>query len=175
VSIALQWYAVKTRSNFEKRVSVDLAAKQIETYLPSWTEVHRWKDRQKRVEMPLFAGYLFARFSDCNATRIEIDRTPGVAGILGCGGTIEAIPDSELEAVRAVLSSNARYTVHPLLREGCWVRVKRGPLREMEGRLVRVKAGPRLVISVGLLGKSVAVEVNTQDVEAIRQGGRRAA
>jgi transcription antitermination factor NusG len=152
-----------------------LAAKQIETYLPSWTEIHRWKDRQKRVEIPLFTGYLFARFSDCNATRSEIDRTHGVAGILGCGGTIEAIPDSELESVRAVLSSRVRCTVHPLLKEGGWVRVKRGPLREMEGRLVRFKAGPRLVISVGLLGKSVAVEVDTQDVEAIRQSGQRVA
>jgi transcription termination/antitermination protein NusG len=171
----LHWYAVKTRSNFEKRVSVDLAAKGIETYLPSWTEVHRWKDRQKLVEMPLFPGYLFARFADCSVTRIEIDKTVGVASILGFGGTIEAVPDSELEDVRSVLSSSARYTVHPLLKEGCWVRVKGGPLREMEGQLVRFKAGPRLVISVGLLGKSVAVEVDTQDVEVICRSERRVA
>lgn len=172
--MALNWYAVQTRSNFEKLVSAGLVAKGIDTYLPCWTEVHRWKDRQKRVEMPLFPGYLFARFSDSNASRIEVDKTVGVARILG-SGTIEPVPDSELEAVRAVVSSSARYTVHPLLKEGSWVRIKRGPLRNLEGQLVRFKAGPRLVISVGLLAQSVAVEVDTQDVEFLCQDGRRVA
>jgi transcription antitermination factor NusG len=171
----LHWYAIQTRSNFEKLVSSDLAAKGIETYLPCWTEVHRWKDRQKQVEMPLFPGYLFARFTDSNANRIEVDKTIGVSRILGYGKTIEPVPDSELEAVRAVVSSTARYTVHPLLKEGSWVRIKCGPLRELEGRLVRFKAGPRLVISVALLAKSVAVEVDLQDVEVRRQDGRRVA
>jgi transcription antitermination factor NusG len=175
MSMVRHWYAVKTRSNFEQPVSLSLAAKGFETYLPCWTEVHRWKDRQKRVEVPLFRGYVFARFSDCHATRMEVDRTVGVSQILGPGGTIEAVPDSELESVRAVLSSSARYTVHPLLKEGCAVRVKRGPLRDMEGRLTRLKAGPRLVISVELLGKSVAVEIDILDVEVLSQDRRRVA
>jgi transcription antitermination factor NusG len=173
--MAAQWYAVQTRSNFEKLVSADLAAKGIDTYLPCWTEVHRWKDRQKRVEMPLFPGYVFARFSDSNANRIEVNKTVGVARILGCGRAIEPVPDSELEGVRAVVSSSARYSVHPLLKEGSRVRIRHGPLRDLEGRLVRFKAGLRLVISVGLLAKSVAVEVDTQDVEVLCQDGRRVA
>jgi transcription antitermination factor NusG len=173
--MALPWYAVQTRSNFERLVSAGLAGKGIDTYLPCWTEVHRWKDRRKRVEMPLFPGYLFAQFSDSNVNRIEVDKTVGVSRILGCNRTIEPVPDSELEAVRAVLSSSARYTVHPLLKEGCQVRIKRGPLRDLEGRLVRFKAGPRLVISVSVLAKSVAVEVDTQDVEVLCQDGRRVA
>jgi len=171
--MTLCWYAIQTRSNFERQVSAGLLAKGIETFLPCWTEIHRWQDRRKRVEMPLFPGYLFARFVDSNANKVDVDKTVGVSRILGCNMMIEPVPDPELEAVRAVVSSSARYTVHPLLREGSQVRVIRGPLRDLEGRLIRFKAGPRLVISVSLLAKSMAVEVDTQDVEIVRQDCRR--
>src|SRR4051794_7452554 len=100
-----RWYAVQTRSRFEKTVSAQLTAKTVENYLPAFSEVHRWKDRNKLIEMPAFPGYVFARFADGNAQRQQILRTPGAVRILGAGDAIEPVPEHEIESVRLLLGS----------------------------------------------------------------------
>lgn len=162
------WYAVRTRSNCEKKVSSLLFDKGIEHFLPTFREVHQWKDRKKVVESPLFPGYLFTRILDSRESRVSVLSSEGVVTILGSGDTIEQVPDNEIEAVRTLLECNTRYRAHPLLREGAWVRVKRGPLKNLEGLLVRVKAQTRLVLSISLLSQSVSTEIDASDVQFLR-------
>src|SRR5215471_18838566 len=118
-----RWYAVQTRSRFEKAVRAELDAQGFENYLATFEELQQWKDRKKMVELPLFSGYVFARFENSDATRLRVLRTHGVVRILGSNGAIEAIPDREIDSVRQVLLSGNRCFPHPFVREGSWVRV----------------------------------------------------
>jgi transcription antitermination factor NusG len=164
-----RWYAVHTRSNFEAQVAGQLASKGVENYLPAYEETRQWKDRKKKITVPLFSGYLFAYFSDTAEERVRVLATSGVAGILGWGGKLEPVQEEELAAVRNFLSARANCMPHPFLREGDWVRVKRGPLKGLEGYLVRSKNGSRLVISVSVVSQSVAAELDAADVEPARR------
>jgi transcription antitermination factor NusG len=165
---ALRWYAVQTRSNFEKIVRADLTTLGVENYFASVTQVHHWKDRKKMVEEALFPGYVFVRLADRDADRLRVVRTNGVVRILGCGHSIEPIPDGEIDSIRQVLSSRSSSChPHPFIREGSRVRVRRGPLRGVEGWLVRIKGHARLVLSIEILTQSVATEVGFADVEPV--------
>jgi transcription antitermination factor NusG len=165
-----RWYAVHTRSNFELAVSSELAAKGVECYLPAVEEIHHWKDRKKLVEVPLFRSYVFVRIADADANRLIVQRTWGVARILGNAGEIEPVPDAEIESVRLLLTGRAPVVGHPFLREGDWVRVKHGALTGLEGILIRIKNQFRLVVSVNLLCQSVATEIDASDVQIVRRG-----
>jgi transcription termination/antitermination protein NusG len=159
------WYALRTRSNFEKHVVSELALKGVDHYLPCLREIRWWKDRRKEIEEPLFRGYVFTRFADNPVNRLQVLKTLGAVNILGQGAQIEPIPDAEIDSIRAMLAANVRCFVHPFLREGCRVRVRRGPLKGLEGLLVRFKNDARLVISVNLLSQSVAAEIDIGDVQ----------
>lgn len=161
------WYAVHVRSNFEKRVASELAGKGLGSYLPAVDEIHAWKDRKKLVQIPLFPGYVFTRLIDSAANRLAVLRTAGVVRILGCGDSIEPVPDAEVESVQRLLQSKVPFHTHPLLREGAWVRIRCGPLKDLEGLLVRIKNQTRLVLSVQLLSRSVSTEVGLADVEPV--------
>ena len=162
------WYAAHTRSNFEKRVAAELGAKGVESYLPAYQEVHQWKDRRKRVDLPLFPGYVFVRLGDWPGCRLAVLQTAGVLRLLGRGGELEPVDNAELDAVRLLLKSNSRCVPHPFLRQGARVRVKHGALTGVEGILTRLKNQSRLVISVTLLTQAVAVEVDAANVEVLK-------
>ena len=162
------WYAVHVRSNFENRVATELGAKGVECYVPAVKETHAWTDRKKVIEVPLFPGYVFTRFYDSPMLRHTIIRSYGAVRILGHGREIEAVPNSEIEAIQRLILSNVSLLAHPLLREGALVRIRRGPLKNLEGLLVRIKTQARLVLSVELLCRSVSTEVDLNDVEPLR-------
>ena len=166
-----RWYAVHTRSNFEQRVAAELAAKGLESFLPATQEIHNWKDRKKLVEIPVFPGYVFARFPDSGAARVQVLRTSGAVRILGTSTAIEPVPEVEIESIRQLLRSTVPFFAHPFLREGALVRVRRGPLQGVEGLLLRVKNQGRLVLSVQMLAQSVATEVDIDAVEVLRPCG----
>jgi len=163
------WYAVQTRSRFEKAVGAELSAWGIEHFLATFQDVHQWKDRKKVVEVPLFSGYIFVRLQDTESARLQVLKTNGIVRILGTGGQIEQVPDFEIESIRQLLGSGKQCYPHPFVREGSWVRMRRGPLAGVEGRLIRVKSQTRLVLSVQLLSQSVATEVDAWDVVPIRE------
>jgi transcription antitermination factor NusG len=165
------WYALHTKSNFEGRVATHLEAKGIPSFLPAREELHQWKDRKRKIAIPLFPGYLFVRLAE-HSSRLPILQTPGVARIVGQGPTPEPIPESEIEAVRLVLASRERCLAHPFLKEGSWVQVTRGPLKGVEGFLVRMKKLARVVISVNALSQAVAIEVADRDVETVTRLSR---
>jgi len=164
-----RWYAVQTRSRFEKAVGAELSAWGIEHFLATFQDVHQWKDRKKVVEVPLFSGYIFVRLQDTESARLQVLKTNGVVRILGAGGQIEPVPDFEIDSLQQLLGSGKPCYLHPFVREGSWVRMRRGPLAGVEGRLIRFKSQTRLILSVELLSQAVATEVDAWDVEPVRE------
>jgi transcription antitermination factor NusG len=162
-----QWFAIQTRYRYELRVAGDLAAKGLENYLPLLREVHDWKDRKKSIEVPAFGGYLFARFEPTQRNRVRVLETTGVVRLLGHQGEIEAVPDNEIESLRRSLNSGAPCTRHPYLANGTLLRIERGPLAGLAGRLVRNSNSLRLVVCVASVGQAIAVEVAREDVAPI--------
>ncbi len=166
------WYAVHTRHQHERLVARTLANKGFETFLPLYTEVRQWRDRVKKVEVPLFTCYVFLR-GDLDR-RLPVLTTPGVHGLLCSAGKLAGIPEEEIEAVRSVVENEINVEPHPFLKCGDLVRVKSGALRGLEGFLVRKKGQARLVISVTLLERSIAAEVDAGIVERITAPQARA-
>lgn len=157
------WYAVYTRHQHEKTVGRVLASKGFEIFLPLYATAHRWKDRTKQLSLPLFPCYVFLRGD--TRRRVDILGTPGVHNLVGSEGRPAPITPSEVDAIRQMVENRMQVEPHPFLRCGDWIRVKSGPLAGIEGILVRKKNLFRLVVSVELLQKSVAVEVDVSTVE----------
>jgi len=157
-----RWYALRTRSRHEKQVRDRLAAQGIEPLLPTVKRLNQWKDRKKEVEVPLFSGYCFARFTWPD--RLAVQKTSGVVDIVGGGDRPEVIPDEEIEALKTLMASTLRYDASPYLREGMMVEVARGPLQGVRGILLRKDKRHRLVIAVHLIQQAAAVEIDTNDV-----------
>jgi transcription termination/antitermination protein NusG len=159
------WYAIQTRSRHEKVVRDQLAAKGIEQLLPLWRKRSAWKDRIKVVEVPLFSGYLFSYFS--LRDRVAVLETIGVARIVGICGKAVPVPDEQIAVVRTMVEQHLPYDPHPYLAEGMRVRIKRGVLLGAEGILIAKKQKHRLIISVDLIQQSVAIDVDSVDVEPL--------
>jgi transcription antitermination factor NusG len=159
------WLAIYTRHQHEKLASEDLAYKGFEVFLPVYTALRRWSDRVKEITLPLFPGYVFLRGG--LPQPLLILTTPGVVGLVKFAGVPAIVSDMEIETVRRVLAKGAKIEPHPFLKCGDWVRVKGGPLEGLEGILVRDKNQSRLVLSVELVQKSVAVEVDAWLVERV--------
>ena len=158
----IQWFAVWTRSRHEGRVLQQLEDRQIVAFLPTITRWSRWKDRKKRIDWPLFPGYCFVRIDPDDS--LAVLKCSGVVTIVACDGRPAAIPDREIEGIRALIGSELRYDPCPLIHEGTMVEVVSGPLRGVAGRLVRKGAHARLILTVDLIGQGVAVEVDAADV-----------
>jgi transcription antitermination factor NusG len=161
----LPWYAVRVRSNAERLVHASLTGKQYESFLPTYRSRRRWSDRVRELDVPLFPGYTFCRFDA--RTRLPILTTPGVVSIISSSlGPIEVDP-AELASVRTLIASGALVGPWPFLREGQLVSVEKGPLCGVEGIVVNVKNQYRLVVSVSLLQRSIAVEIDRDWVAPI--------
>src|SRR5579864_9594822 len=152
------WFAVYTRHQHEKTVGQILSSRGFEAFVPLYKTAHQWKDRIKPLSLPLFPCYLFVR-GDLRR-RLDIVTTPGDHAVLSSAGLPAPIPPKEIEAIRRVMESGLRLEPHPFLNCGVSVRVKAGPLVGLRGILVRKKTVHRLVLSVEMLGKSAAVEVD---------------
>jgi transcriptional antiterminator NusG len=163
-----RWYAVHTRSRHEKLVARQFLEKQIEAFLPLCTEVHRWKDRYKEVEVPLFSGYVFAQFASGSLRRQAVLKTTGVIRIVGFGQRDAPVPDEQIEALRRVLESDTLLHKHRYLRVGQRVKVISGALAGVEGILKRIKGNARLVIAVESIRQAVAVELSGYEVVPIK-------
>jgi transcription antitermination factor NusG len=159
------WYALYTRHQHEKMVAHILTTKGFETLLPLYRVARRWKDRTKLLFLPLFPCYVF--LNGGLERRLDIMTTPGIHALVSSAGQPAAIPPAEIDAIRRAVESGARLEPHPLLKSGDWVRVKCGPLEGIQGILVRKKNLYRLVLSVEMLGKAAAVEVDAVLVERL--------
>jgi transcription antitermination factor NusG len=161
------WWALYTRHQHERVVADMLSAKGFEVFLPLYDSIRRWKDRQKLLSLPLFPCYVFVR-GGLNR-RLQVITTPGVHMILSHGDHAAVVPENEIQAIRRTVEGPYRMEPHPFLRCGDRVRVTRGSLQGVEGILLRKKNQCRLVLSVDMLAKSVAVEINATDVESVTE------
>jgi len=161
------WCALYTRHQHEKAVSDMLESKGLEVFLPAYESVRRWKDRTKVLSLPLFPCYVFVR--GAITRRLQVLTTPGVHMILRNGEDVAVIPDAEIEAIRKTLGGQFHVEPHPFLKCGDRVRVTRGTLEGVEGILVRKKNLFRLILSVDMLARSVAVEISVSDVEPVSE------
>jgi transcription antitermination factor NusG len=162
-----QWYAVHTRSRHEKNVAAQLREKNVWTYLPLSTQKHRWSDRKKLVEVPLFPGYAFVQINRSDEDRLSVLCTRGVVSIVGSQGFGTPIPSKQIEDVARLLDQRVPFALFPFLREGQRVRIRGGSLDGVEGVLVKKGLDQHLVVSVELLQRSVAVRIIGYDLEPI--------
>lgn len=160
------WFAVYTKHQHEKSAAALLEKKGIERFLPLYRSVHRWKDRNQQVQLPLFPCYLFVRTE--LSRKLDVLQTAGVRWFVENAGHACSVPEAEIEALQKVCASGVRVEPHPFLKQGDTVRLTAGPLFGVEGILTQVKNEHRVVLSVDLLKRSVAVEVNLGSVELVR-------
>jgi transcription antitermination factor NusG len=160
------WHALHTRSRHEKRIDELLAERGIERFLPLVRVHSQWKDRKRWVEKPLFPCYLFVRV---HREQIPIVRdTRGVARLLGPErSTPSIVPAAEVENIRRLVTSRVRVDPYPYLKPGQPVCITRGSLRGVEGTIIRRANQCLVVVSVNLLGRSVAAEVSAEDVQGL--------
>lgn len=160
-----RWYAAYTRAQHEKQVALQLDERTVEHYLPLYEAVRQWKDRRKRVRMPLFPGYVFVRIPLLN--RLDVLRIPGVVHLVGFNGTPTALDDEEVESLRCALACGVGAEPHPFLTIGRRVRITAGPLAGHEGILVRRERNLRVVLSIHLIQRSILVQINSESLEPL--------
>ena len=159
------WYALYTAPRHEKFVADQIDRQGIACFLPLYRSVRRWKDRRKELAMVLFPGYVFVQMELQN--RLRVLKLPGAVRLVGFNGQPTALPVEEIENLRTRLSGTANIEPHPYLSAGRRVRVRSGPLQGLEGIIVRTKERCRIVLTIHLIMRSVAVEVDDGDVEFI--------
>jgi len=152
------WFALMVKPRHEKSVAMNLSRKEIEAYVPLYDAVRRWSDRRKVVAACLFPGYVFCRYGYEN--QLDVLNLPGVNSVVSFGDAPAPVPDAEIEAVRAVLQSGRPASPWPFLKAGHRVRFLSGSMAGVEGILMREKQSLRVVVSVELLQRSVAVEID---------------
>src|SRR5438445_1799384 len=161
-----RWYAVQTYANHEKRVLEQFERRTVEGYLPEYTSVRRWKDRRVRLDLPLFPGYVFVHLA--LRDRLRVLQTPSVVRLVGFGGQPSPLEDQEIDALRRAFSRDMLIEPHPYLTVGQRVRVKTGPLEGLQGILVRKKNNFRFVVSLDIIMRSVAAEIDVAELEPLR-------
>ncbi len=166
-----RWYAVYTSANHEKKVAAEFGRRSVESFLPLYSSVRRWKDRRVQLQMPLFPGYVFAHLALND--RLRVIQVPGVVKLVGFGGQPVALPDEQVEALRTGLNGQLRAEPHPYLTIGRRIRIVRGAFQGAEGTLVRKKGIFRVVLSLELIMRSIAVEVDASDVEPMSHKERQ--
>jgi transcription antitermination factor NusG len=164
-SRAEAWYAAYTSANHEKRVAEQLGVRGVTHFLPLYPSVRRWKDRRVTLQVPLFPGYVFVRIA--LQSRLRVQQIPGVARLVGFDGTPAALPDREIETLRATLLNGVRAEPYPFLEVGRKVWLKSGPMVGMRGILIKRKSKLRVVISISVIQRSVALEADAGDVEPV--------
>jgi len=158
-SLGFPWFALQVRSRYEKNVASYLDGKGFEWFLPTHNCRRKWSDRIKEVTLPLFPGYLFCRFDPQD--RLPILKTPGLISIVGTAKVPTAVDESEIHAIRQLVHSGLPRQPWPYLQVGQRVRIEQGSLSGLEGILLRHKGQDRLVLSVSLLQRSTAVEIDS--------------
>jgi len=160
-----RWYAITTQPRHERVVAQQLQAKSIEAFLPLLTTQSHWKDRRVLIERPIFPGYIFTRID--LRERHHVFSIPSVVRMLSFGGAPAAIDDAEIEAVRQCLAYGNKPEPHPFPESGELVRVKSGALQGLEGIVTRHKNHCRIVVSIALIHKSIAAEIDAHLLEPL--------
>jgi transcription antitermination factor NusG len=159
------WFGIQTSMRRESAVAAQLEYRGYQVYLPAYERRVRWSDRIVKKNYPLFPGYLFCRF---DRRLPSIMTTPGVVSILGIGGRPQEVPEQEVASIEAMLQSRLQIGEHPFIAEGERIRITQGPLKGVSGVLVETCDSLKVVVSVCLLQRSVAVSLDRQSIECVR-------
>jgi transcription antitermination factor NusG len=159
------WYATYLRANHEKKVAAQLEVRGIESYLPLYESVRRWKDRRVHLQLPLFPGYVFVRIA--LRDRLGVLEIPSVARLVRFNGHPAPLPSAEIETLRLAPLSKLNVQPCPYLKVGRRVRIRSGPLEGLGGILLRQKSCYRVVLSIEMLQKSVIANVDLADIEPV--------
>jgi len=160
------WYAVQTRARHERVVVHRFREKGLTTFLPVVTEVRRWSDRKKTIELPLFSCYVFVKIMSTNEDRLKVLRTDSVFDFVGAPRQGTPIPDEQIDAVRTILAERMNWETYPFLKIGQRVRIRSGSLTGVEGILVARNGKRSVVVSVDAIQRSLAVRVEGYEIEA---------
>jgi transcription antitermination factor NusG len=162
-----QWFALQTRARHEKVVAQRLHDRGITTFLPLVRGVHRWSDRRKTVELPLFSCYVFAKLVPRNDQRLRVLLVDGVSRFVGPSGQGVTIPEEQIDAVRKVVGEKLPYSSYPFLKIGQRVRIRSGALDGVEGILISRSGDRTLIVSVDAIQRSLAVRIEGYDLEPV--------
>lgn len=164
-SALFPWYVTYTCPRHEKHVARQFEERGISFFLPLYKSMRRWKDRKKQIELPLFPGYVFVQMKSDN--RVDLLRVPGVVHLVSFQGRPAAVAGAELEVLRRGVIGCSVLRPHPYLKAGRKIRIRGGAMAGVEGILVRRKESARVVLSISLIQRSVAMEIDETDVEPI--------
>jgi transcription antitermination factor NusG len=152
-----RWYAVRTKSRFEAVTAAALRDKGFIEFLPVWRSCRQWSDRVKQLDLPLFPGYVFCRFSARDT--YPVLNSPGVVHIVSAGTRLIPVEDGEIEGVRTICAAGVSAFPWNEGVAGQRLMIVRGPLKGVEGTLIRVKDQYRLLVSISILQRSVSAEL----------------
>lgn len=164
-SVTPRWYAAYTCVHHEKRILQQLTERNIDGFVPLYHSVRRWKDRRKELDLVLFPGYVFVRIP--LQQRLRVLQVPGVVTFVNFNGMPTPLPEGEVEALRKASAHGVFAEPHPYLKTGRRVLIRNGPFTGIEGVLLRKKDKYRFVLSIEMIMRSVAIEMDAADVEAL--------
>lgn len=157
-----RWYVGSTASRHEKQVARYFSQSGIEHFLPLYHTIHRWNNGKHEVQLPVFPGYIFVRIALCN--RLQVLETPGFVRLVGFGGMPVALPPGEIESMQRAFESGIHAEPHAYLSAGTRVEIVRGPLKGLNGILLRLHGCIRVVLSIDLILRSIVVEVEADNI-----------
>ena len=160
-----QWFALQVRTRWESSTAVLLSGKGYKTLLPTYQAKKRWNGKVKQVSAPLFPGYVFCQFDAVK--RLPILITPGVISVVGRGRVPFAVNDGEIAAIQTIVASGFQAEPWPYLEVGQKIRIEGDSLNGLEGILIQFKGNNRIVVSVSLLRRSVALEIDRDCVRPV--------
>lgn len=162
-----QWYALYTRSRFEKKLLGELVSRQIEVFLPMREIISRWKDRKKKIWVPLFPGYIFVNQVDTHENRYRVLNVPGAVRFVDVCGRPNPVPEVQIEAIRRFLETSLSADPYPYIQVGAQVEVISGPLAGIRGMLVEKRGKFRFILQIDLIRQAISVEIDASDIKAI--------
>jgi len=162
-----KWYALYTRSRFEKKMLSELTERKIEVFLPMREVLSRWKDRKKKIWLPLFPGYIFVNHINTPENRFRVLNIPGAVRFIGHQGHADPIPEEQIQYVRMFLESSIAIDPYPYVKVGSRVEIIAGPLKGIQGILVKKRGKFRFVLQVDLIRQAVSVEIDASDVRPL--------
>lgn len=164
-SVRRDWFAVRVRSNFERKTALSLHSRGIQCFLPMYRARRQWSDRVKILDLPLFAGYIFCRLTEQRF--VPVLETPGVVRVVGHGAQPVPVEPDEMQTLYRIVGSGREAMPWPYLNAGQRVRLRAGALKDVEGILTNAEGRDRVVVNIELLQRSVAVSVDRLDLEPI--------
>ena len=162
-----QWYALYTRSRAEKKLLGELVSRQVEVFLPMREIISRWKDRKKKIWVPLFPGYIFVNHINTPENRYRVLNVPGAVRFVDVCGRAEPVPEEQIMAIRRFLETSMSIDPYPYIQVGTRVEVTAGPLAGIKGLLVEKRGKFRFVLQVDMIQQAISVEIDASDVRPL--------